>query len=525
MTSLIESRVNSGTGATGSLSAGASQARAGELLVPPSCRTINARLNRCRRVISHGLAFALAAAAVAGGSGVVSGAGGRPEKRPPNLIVIMADDLGAKELSCYGNEKHRTPNLDRLARSGVRFNTCYATPLCHPTRFEIMTGQYGSNNKIYNFAGRRGGPDPRSPEEQIVNHVTFAQVLKARGYATAMAGKWQLTGKVPTLVVETGFDEYCMWAYAHNLPEGVEHTGGWEGRRKSKTSRYWHPSIVKNGEYLPTEKDDYGPDLFTDSVIDFARRHRDGPFFIYYPMALTHAPYYSTPTSNPNETEKFTHSRDKFQENVEYVDKLIGRIVAALDELGLRQNTILFFTGDNGTGGQGKGQPTELGARVPMIVNGPGLVKPIGLSDELVDLSDVLPTLAELAGAKLPRNRPIDGRSFAFLLRSEPGEPRDWIFSYLGDRRILRTKRWLLEDNSPHHFGRLYDCGTSRDGTGYREVTDSTDPEVLAVKEQFDEILASKPAPLLPDDGSLNAKRAAKRRPKRAAKRKAKTRD
>lgn len=428
------------------------------------------------------------------------------EKQRPNLVLIMADDLGAKELSCYGNRHHHTPNLDRLARTGVRFATCFATPICHPTRFEIMTGQYGCHNKVYHFAGRRGGPNPNSPEEQIVNHVTFAQVLKPRGYATGLAGKWQLTGKVPTLVFETGFDEYLMWAYRHNLPEGVEHTGGWEGNGK-KTSRYWHPSLLRNGEYLPTDADDYGPDMFTDFVIDFARRHRDQPFFIYYPMALTHAPFYSTPATDPSQQEKFRHSREKFKENVEYMDRLVGRIVEALDELRLREKTILLFTGDNGTGGQGKGQPTELGARVPMIVNCPGIVRPLGLLPELVDLSDVLPTLADFAGAQVPRDRPIDGRSFAPLLRGEPYTPRDWIFSYLGDRRILRTDRWLLEDNSPHHFGRLYDCGKSRNGEGYVEVTDSSDPEVLAVKRRFQAILADKPAPILPDDRPLNRPR------------------
>ncbi len=458
-------------------------------------------------ILRKSLPVLAAVAVIVAGHGWARGARKGSDRRPPNLIVIMADDLGAKELSCYGNEDHRTPHLDRLARTGVQFNTCFSTPLCHPTRFEIMTGQYGSNNKIYNFAGRRGGPKPTSPEEQIAGHVTFAQVLKSAGYATALGGKWQLTGKIPTLVYETGFDEYCMWAYKHNLPEGIEHDGGWEGRGKQKTCRYWHPSIVKNGEYLPTEKDDYGPDIFTEFLLDFAQRHKDEPFFLYYPMALTHAPYYSTPTTNPNETEKFTHSPDKFKENVEYVDKLIGRIVAALEELDVREDTILFFTGDNGTGGQGKGQPTELGARVPMIVNCPGRVKPLGLSDELVDLSDIMPTLAELAGAELPQDRPLDGRSYAFLLEGEPGRARDWIFSYLGDRRILRTKRWLLEDNSPHHYGRLYDCGASRDGTGYREVTDSTDPEVLAIKRQFDEILTTKPAPLLPTDGPLNPRK------------------
>ncbi|MCL4203754.1 MAG: sulfatase-like hydrolase/transferase [Pirellulaceae bacterium] len=408
----------------------------------------------------------------------------------PNLILIMADDLGAKELSCYGHPAHRTPHLDRLARTGVQFATCYSTPICHPTRFLIMTGQYGHHSKVFHFAGRPGGPRPDSPEEQIVNHRTFAQVLKTAGYATAMAGKWQLSGQVPTLVRETGFDEYLMWAYKHNLPPGVEHTGDWEGAAGGKTSRYWHPSLVKNGQYVST-----GPDMFVDFAIDFAERHKDGPFFIYYPMALTHAPYYSTPATQPNEKEKFRHSKDKFQENVEYMDALVGRLVAALEQMGLREKTVILFTGDNGTGGEGKGKTTERGARVPMIVNGPGIVRPLGLTDELIDHSDVLPTLAELAGASVPDDRPIDGRSFAPQLRGELYAPRDWIYSYLGGQRILRTKRWLLENNSPTSFGQLYDCGTSRDGTGYKEVTGSQDPEVLAVRRQFEEILADKPVP------------------------------
>ena len=418
--------------------------------------------------------------------------------RPPNLIVIMADDLGAKELSCYGNRKHHTPHLDRLARTGVQFNTCYTACICHPTRFELMTGQYGSTNGVFHFAGRVGGPKPDSPEEQIVSHLTFGKVLKSAGYATAHSGKWQLSGKLPTLVTECGFDEYCMWAYKHNLPQGVEHTGGWEGRKGGKTSRYWHPSIIKNGKYVPTSIDDYGPDIFTDFVIDFARRHKDEPFFIYYPMALTHGPAYSTPTTNPNVKEKFRNSKkEKFQENVEYMDKLVGRIVDALDEFGIRENTIVLFTGDNGTGGEGKATPTELGARVPMIVNCPGRVKPIGLSDALVDTSDVMPSLVELAGTKLPQNHKIDGKSFAPILRGEKTHVREWIFSYLADRRVLRTQRWLLENNAPYDFGTLYDCGTSRNGSGYKDMTDSTDPEVLKIKQQFKKILATKPVPLI----------------------------
>jgi arylsulfatase A len=419
-------------------------------------------------------------------------------ERPPNLIMIMADDLGAKELGCYGNREHRTPNLDRLAQTGVQFRTCYATPICHPTRFEIMTGQYGHHNGVYQFPGRRGGPVAGSPEDNIARHLTFAQVLKTRGYATAHAGKWQLTGKVPTLVKECGFDEYCMWAYKQNLPPGVVHTGGWEGKRGGKTSRYWHPSIMKNGKYVPTKPDDYGPDIFTDFVIDFIKRHRDGPFFVYHAMCLTHGPFYVTPDTVKSEDEKFRNARNKnFKANVEYVDKLVGRIVKALEAAGLRKNTVVLFTGDNGTGGQGKGQPTELGARVPMIANGPGIVKSSIVSDELVDFSDILPTLADFARAKLPEGHVIDGRSFAPLLRGEKGPTREWIYSYLGDRQILRTKRWLLEDNGPNHPGHFFDCGDSRDGTGYKDVTNSTTPEVIAAKRRFKEILADKPLPIV----------------------------
>jgi arylsulfatase A-like enzyme len=434
-------------------------------------------------------------------SAAIAAAEKGPDERLPNLIVLMADDLGAHELGCYGHPKHRTPNLDELARRGVQFATCYSTPICHPTRFEIMTGQYGHHNKVYQFPGRAGGPKAGSPEDDIAKHLTFAQVLKPRGYATAHAGKWQLTGAVPTLVHECGFDEYCMWAYKHNLPPGVEHTGGWEGAKGGKTSRYWHPSIVKNAEYLSTDPDDYGPDIFTDFVIDFIRRHRDEPFFVYYPMALTHGPFYVTPDSIRAGDDKFKNSKEwNWQANVEYTDKLVGRIVDALKELDLWDNTMLMFTGDNGTGGNGKGQVTELGARVPGIVAGPGVVKQIGLSDELVDLSDVLPTLADLAGAELPAGHPIDGHSFAPLLRGEEFQGREWIYAYLGNGRVVRTKRWLLEKNTPKQDGRLLDCGDCRDGSRYRDVTDSQDAEVLAAWALMRKILADKPVPDVSND-------------------------
>ncbi|HQM99528.1 MAG TPA: sulfatase-like hydrolase/transferase [Candidatus Hydrogenedentes bacterium] len=446
-------------------------------------------------------------------SGTARAREGQRGTRPPNLIVIMADDLGAKDLSCYGNRVHQTPHLDGLAEGGVKFETCYATPICHPTRLMMMTGQYGCHNGVYNFAGRRGGPEADAPVEDIANsHVTFANVLKKAGYTTAHAGKWQLSGKLPGLIRECDFDEYCMWAYEHNLPEGVKHTGGLENDKKP--SRYWHPSIVRNGDYVPTREDQYGPDIFTEFVLDFIGRNKDRPFFVYYPMCLTHGPHVPTPLSWKEGLDKYKNSKDNFKPAVEYVDVLMGRLVKRLDELGLRENTIVFFTGDNGTGGEGKGQPTELGARVPMIVNGPGIVKARGATMELTDLSDILPTLAAFAGAEPPADRPIDGKSYAKFLRGDTDTTRDWIFSYIGDARILRTKRWLLEDNSPHHYGRLYDCGDHRDGTGYREVTDSEDPEVAEIKQRFAALLEKLPAPVLPEDGSPTDKKPRRSREK-----------
>ena len=405
-------------------------------------------------------------------------------RKPPNILLILADDIGAKELGCYGNTEHATPNLDALARGGAMFKTCYVTPLCSPTRAETMTGRYAFRTGWYNLIGRPYAPKQGDPQWDLAkNEITHGMLLKAHGYATALAGKWQLPGEHPTLIHECGFDEYCMWAYAHNLPAGAEYTGGYES--PGKTARYWHPSIVQNGEYIPTQPTDYGPDIHAQFLIDFMKRHQDGPFFAYHPICLTHGPH--EPTPDPNAPGGKTEGGLKT--NVEYMDKIVGRLIKAIDDLGIRQNTILFLIGDNGTGGQGKGQVTELGVHVPLIVNCPGTVKAGLVSDELVDGSDLFPTIAEFARADLPGDRVIDGRSFAPILRGEKGNPREWIFSCLATKHMLRDKRWLLEGN-----GKFYDCGDSRDGTGYRDVTGSNDPEVLVAKRRFAKILEGLPA-------------------------------
>src|SRR5690606_37406861 len=147
------------------------------------------------------------------------------------------------------------------------YKTCYATPICTSSRVMIMTGRYGFRTGYFNFKGRLYAPRADSPRSDIGAKVTFADVLKQAGYATGLAGKWQLTGKVPTMIHDCGFDEYRMWAYHDDLPAGVEHTGAFENPRTKKTSRYWHPCIMQNGQYMPSQPDDYGPNLFTDFVI------------------------------------------------------------------------------------------------------------------------------------------------------------------------------------------------------------------------------------------------------------------
>jgi len=427
--------------------------------------------------------------------------GATAQQRRPNVVLLMADDLGAAELGCYGHGTHATPNLDRLADEGVRFETAYAACVCRPTRVMLLTGQYGCHNGVYNFDAKRGGPEPGVAD--MTNHRTFAQLLRQAGYATGLVGKWQLSGEPPTMLHEAGFDEYLIWAQeARYLPE-EQHAAAVEAGIAPR-ARYWRPRLSHNGEWVETEPDTYGPDAFTAFAIEFMRRHRDEPFLLYYPMVLTHSPFRPTPASLEDPTQRAESDFGAhFASNVEYVDVLVGRLESALRELGVWGDTVLLFTGDNGTQGRGKAQPTELGARVPMIVAG-GPVARRGATGALTDLSDMLPTLCELAGAPLPDDRPIDGTSLVGFLRGEVEDTRPWIFSFIADRRVLRTRRWLLEDDSPLHRGRLYDCGAARDGVGYRDVTDVDDPEVNAARERFSALLERLPAPVLPVEGPPN---------------------
>ncbi|NIA16708.1 MAG: sulfatase-like hydrolase/transferase, partial [Nitrospiraceae bacterium] len=333
-------------------------------------------------------------------------------------------------MACNGGTSYETPLLDKLAGKGMRFTHCYSQPICTPSRVKIMTGR--SNARNYRSFGDL---DP--------NEITFGHVMKAAGYKTCISGKWQLcggnshTGSFPK---SSGFDESCMWAYHHDLPEEVRDTYTFFGEKPRKTSRFWNPAIVRNGAYVPTTTDDYGPDIYAGFILDFIERNKDEEFFAYYPMTLTHNPFVATPHSKDrSDRAKKKSSSRFFRDMVQYTGVILDRIVEKLHALGIAENTLVLFTCDNGTyraiqskmGERvvqgGKGLPLDAGVHVPLLAYWPGTTEPGTVCTDLVDFSDFLPTLAELGAAARPTDRVLDGRSFLPQLRGEAGDPRECV--------------------------------------------------------------------------------------------------
>ena len=357
--------------------------------------------------------------------------GSRRER--PNIVLILADDLGYETLGAYGGRSYSTPMLDRLARQGTRFDHAYSQPLCTNTRVQLMTGRY--QHRYWQGFGIL----PKGER-------TFGHLMQEAGYRTLISGKWQLHSYDPVDYpgaakrrgtgmrgADSGFDEYLLWHAWHTEDKG---------------SRYADPTYDLNGKLVRERTGAYGPDLFGDYINDFVERNRDVPFFVYYPMALPHDPFVPTPDSPQWKDESRRHESDPayFADMVAYMDKLVGRIVANLDRLGLRQRTLVLFYADNGThrmissqlGNRtiqgGKGKTTDAGTRVPMIASWPGTVPAGVASQDLIDSVDIFPTLAELAGIRLTDQPVIDGVSFADRLSGRDGDPRDWIFMHFEPR-------------------------------------------------------------------------------------------
>ncbi|MHC4199723.1 MAG: sulfatase-like hydrolase/transferase [Planctomycetota bacterium] len=390
--------------------------------------------------------FLRVAAAAGAAACAPSGAAAGPKRggKKPNIILIMADDLGYECIGANEGTSYKTPVLDEMAARGARFEHCYSQPLCTPSRVKIMTGICNVRNYV-----KFGLLDKKE--------TTFAHLLKQAGYATCVVGKWQLGGGLEG-PGHFGFDEYCLWQV------------------NRRPGRYPNPGVEMNGKQVNYTNGEYGPDVVSDFACDFMRRKKAKPFLVYYPMILTHCPFEPTP-GTPDWDPKSKGSRSYkgtakyFGDMVTHMDKIVGKFVATLEKLGLREDTLILFTGDNGTdkpvvsmmGGRkvagGKGAMTDARTRVPFIADWPGVIPKGTVSRDVVDFSDFLPTLCECAGVPVPEKLNVDGRSFLPQLKGEKGSPREWIYCWYsrqgnaaGAKEFARTRRWKL-----YRTGKFYD--------------------------------------------------------------------
>lgn len=356
------------------------------------------------------------------------------EARGPNIVFIMADDLGYTDLGCYGSRYYETPHIDRLAAQGVKFLSHHHCPNCTPTRAALMTGQYGARTGVYTVGGierfdwsRR----PLRPVDNVVHlpldRVTIAQQLQAAGYATALFGKWHLGQQGNYHPARRGFDEAIV-------------------------------SMGRHFDFVTNPPQDYPPgqylaDYLTDLAVDFIQRHKERPFFLYLPHFGVHSPYQAKPELVARFEGKPAaggHRDPVYAAMIFSVDESVGRVLQTLDELQLAQHTVVIFTSDNGgvggydregltrAGGitdnaplrSGKGSLYEGGTRVPLIVRWPGVI-PAGSQCHVPTIHvDLFPTLLELAQAPAP-SQVLDGESLVKLFREPQGKlQREAIFQH-----------------------------------------------------------------------------------------------
>jgi arylsulfatase A-like enzyme len=355
----------------------------------------------------------------------------------PNIVLIMADDIGIEGFGCYGGTSYQTPRIDDIAARGLRFTHAYSQPLCTPTRVQLMTGRYNHRNWKY-----FGILDPEAK--------TFGHRLQDVGYRTLITGKWQLQSYDPPdfpnaerrrdtgmKITAAGFDEWSQYHAWHTEDKG---------------SRYPDPKLDINGT-IATFDGRYGPDQWVAYIANFLQRQSDSggdqPFFIYHAMALPHWPFNPTPESEAwkDPSRRYEESTEFFSDMVAYMDKVVGQIFDHLDRLELSDNTLVLFYGDNGTDRRitskmgdleipgGKALPLQSGIRVPLVAYWPGKVPAGTTCSDLVNAADFVPTLMDLAGVEITTSEQLDGQSFApqLLGRTHPS-PRDNSFFWYDPR-------------------------------------------------------------------------------------------
>ena len=421
-----------------------------------------------------------------------------PQK--PNIVFILADDLGFAEIGANGADHYKTPNIDSLARTGIRFNHFYTASLCGPSRALILTGRYAF----------RSGAVTQDACASIIRtgdkaEVMIPTVLKKAGYTTAMIGKWgQLLPSGDA--AEWGFDHMLSFK-ASGIYWNKAAAASWVKKFGIDGDKFGEGGVRANpGPYnidakkLMMADDEYMPDLMHKDVMAFINENKGKPFFLYYSMSHVHSQILPTPDSTPPSAGLDAAARyaQVYNDNITYMDKLVGKLLAELDRLKLRENTVIFFMGDNGTakanadratiGGRRligqKGGMEEGGGLVPFIISWRGVTPAGRLSENFTDASDLLPTFAEIAGAPLPENRIMDGKSLFPQIKGETKSPRTWAFTQLGENFHVREAGWKL-----NQAGQLFDMKNAP----FEEIpvaADSKDAVAMAARQRLSGALA-----------------------------------
>jgi len=443
-------------------------------------------MNRSERKIGLSLFGWMAMTFIAGALATQALAEDATTRRPPNFIIVFADDLGYGDLSCYGSKKIHTPHLDRMASQGMRFTSFYvAASVCTPSRAALLTGCYaqrvGLPGVLFPNCMEAGQADGKAiglnPAE-----ITLAELLKDQGYRTACVGKWHL-GDLPVFMPNNhGFDEYFGLPYSNDM---------WPHNKK----RDYPPlPLIRNGEVIETNPDQrFLTARYTEEAIRFIKDNKDKPFFLYLPHSMPHRPCHASPTFTQRFTKEQFESINKedrrsfdflYPAAVEEIDWSMGQILDTLKQMGLEENTLVLFTSDNGPA-VGSARPLsgrkasmlEGGLRVPCIMQWKKAV-PVGTTcDAMVTVMDFLPTLTHLAGGVMPKGRVIDGKDIRNLIEGQKDAktPHEAFFymTQKGKIAAVRSGKWKYFFKGP----RLYDLSTD---ISERNNVVNDHPEIVA---------------------------------------------
>ena len=411
------------------------------------------------------------------------------EQSKPNIVFFFADDIGAECFTCYGGGEYETPNIDALARNGIQYMNMNAQPLSSPSRVQVMTGLY--NDKNYVAFGYMNDDE----------HY-FPQLAKEAGYNTAIVGKWQL-GRDRAMLPKCGFDEFFCSQIEMYL----------ESRGPRQTDRYANSMWDNNGERYDFAI--YGPDAMEDYAFDYIDRQvaAGQPFMLYYTEPLVHTPHTTTPDDAQWDDcydSRFTAGADTsyFRCMVKYMDKKLGNLVSHLKEQGIWDNTILIFASDNGTSTRivskqqdgrrirgGKGEPTYIGTHVPMIITwGDRLAG--RRADHLADLTDILPTIADIVGVPVPEDWDIDGVSLYPEICGQEPNPKDLVLVHFNPlwptTPSPKASRYAMNDTWAYFWdGRIYNYRedpTFLSPVRYEDASPQLREAVAALKERVDEM-------------------------------------